>query len=115
MAKDPRKVSLGLGGQLLINSAYIATLYASVRAAGGHCSFSTAALVYLAGATIGQAVPTPGGLGGIEALLTASLTTAGIPLDQAVVSTLVFRLVTFWLPLVPGWFALRFLTSKNAL
>ena len=72
------------------------------------------AVVYLAGATIGQAAPTPGGLGAVEAALSAGLTAAGIPGGIAVSSVLLFRLVTFWLPTIPGWFAFNSL-QKNEL
>ena len=47
----------------------------------------------------------PGGLGAVEAALSAGLTAAGIPGGLAVSSVLLFRLVTFWLPTIPGWFS----------
>ena len=63
----PSKLAIGIGGALLLNLAYIAALDASVRAFGHSLSFSAIAVVYLAGSVVGAAVPTPGGLGGIEA------------------------------------------------
>jgi hypothetical protein len=45
---------------------------------------------------------TPGGLGFVEAGLTAMLTLAGIPAAQATVATLAYRLVSYWLPLAAG-------------
>ena len=71
--------------------------------------------VYLAGSTLGQAAPTPGGLGVVEAAIAAGLTAAGLNPAVAVSATLLFRLVTFWLPTVPGWFAFRNLTAKGLL
>ena len=65
--------------------------------------------------TIGQAAPTPGGLGAVEAALAAGLTAAGLDGVIAVSAVLLFRLVTFWLPTVPGYFAFNWLTKKGAL
>ena len=45
---------------------------------------------------------TPGGLGFVEAGLTGALALAGINAAEAVLATLVFRLVTFWLPIPIG-------------
>jgi uncharacterized protein (TIRG00374 family) len=48
---------------------------------------------------------TPGGLGFVEAGLTGLLTLAGTSAHQAVVATLAYRLLTFWLPLPLGGIA----------
>ena len=64
------------------------------------------AVVYLTGSAIGSILPTPGGLGGVEAALTAGLTAAGLPGAVAVSAVLLFRLLTFWLPVPFGWAAM---------
>jgi uncharacterized protein (TIRG00374 family) len=73
------------------------------------------AVVYLAGSVIGQAAPTPGGLGAVEAALAAGLTTAGVDPAVAVSATLLFRFWTFWLPTIPGWLAFNNLQKTGAL
>ena len=78
-------------------------LYASVRAFGGTTSFAAVGAVYLAGSAIGQAAPTPGGLGAVEAILIAGLVGAGLDKEIAVPAVLLFRLCTFWIPILPGW------------
>ena len=53
---------------------------------------------------------TPGGLGFVEAGLTGTLALAGVSGGNALVTTLVYRLLTFWLPLPIGavaWFVFR--------
>ena len=72
-------------------------------------------MVYLAGATIGQAAPTPGGLGAVEAALAAGLTAAGLDAGLAVSAVLLYRLLTFWLPTLPGYWSFNYLTKKNLL
>ena len=115
VAQRPGKLIEGVGGILLLNLAFIGVLYAAVNAFGGQLGIALVAVVYLAGATIGQAAPTPGGLGAVEAALAAGLTAAGLDGGIAVSAVLLFRLVTFWLPTVPGYFAFNWLTKKGAL
>lgn len=115
LLQQPRKLAAGVGGILLLNIGYCACLIACVWAFGGSAPLAAIAVVYLAGATIGQAAPTPGGLGAVEAALAAGLTAAGIPGGLAVSSVLLFRLVTFWLPTVPGWFAFNSLQRAKLL
>lgn len=115
VAQRPAKLAEGIGGHLLLNFAYIGVLLASVEAFGGDLNISVIAVVYLAGATIGQAAPTPGGLGAVEAALAAGLTAAGLEGSIAVSAVLLYRLVTFWLPTIPGYWAFGWLTRHNAL
>lgn len=115
VAQRPVKLVEGVGGILLLNLAFIGVLFACVEAFGGSLNVAVVAVVYLAGATLGQAAPTPGGLGAVEAALAAGLTAGGLDGGVAVSAVLAFRLVTFWLPTVPGYWAFNWLTKKNAL
>ena len=115
IAQRPIKLLEGIGGILILNFAYVAVLFACVEAFGGNLNIAVVAVVYLAGATIGQAAPTPGGLGAVEAALAAGLTAAGLDAGVAVSAVLLYRLVTFWLPTIPGYWAFTHLTKKNLL
>lgn len=115
VVQRPMKLVEGIGGILLLNAAFIGVLYASVAAFGGELSVAVVAVVYLAGATLGQAAPTPGGLGAVEAALAAGLTAGGLDAGLAVSAVLLYRLVTFWLPTIPGYWAFNWLTKKGAL
>jgi uncharacterized protein (TIRG00374 family) len=115
VAQRPLKLLEGIGGIILLNLAYIGVLAACVYAFGGELNIAVIAVVYLAGATIGQAAPTPGGLGAVEAALSAGLTAAGLDGGTAVSAVLAYRLVTFWLPTIPGYWCFTWLTKKGAL
>ena len=115
VASRPSKLIEGLGGMLLLNIAYCLALVASVRAFGGGGSIAAISLVYLAGSTLGQAVPTPGGIGAVEAMLTAGLVTAGVDGGVALSAVLLYRLLSFWLPTIPGWFAFQHLSKRGSL
>jgi uncharacterized membrane protein YbhN (UPF0104 family) len=107
--QQPRKLAEGIGGALLLTGAYIFCLDACVRALGGSIPLASIAVVYLTGAALGSAVPTPGGLGAVEAALSAGLTAAGLPGSIAVSAVLLFRTLTFWLPVPVGWGAFNYL------
>jgi glycosyltransferase 2 family protein len=115
IAQRPAKLAEGIGGALLVPAAYIGCLVVSVRAFGGSLPIVAVAVVYLTGSAIGSAVPTPGGIGAVEAALLAGLTAAGLHGTVAFSSVLLFRLVTFWLPVPLGWAALNYLQRREAL
>ena len=59
---------------------------------------------------LGNLLPMPGGVGGVEGGMIASLVAFGVDGGLAVVAVLVYRAFTFWLPLIPGviaYFQLR--------
>ena len=115
IAQQPVKLAEGIGGALLVTVSYILCLQTSVLALGGSVPFVSVAIVYLTGSAIGSAVPTPGGLGAVEAALSAGLTAAGMPGISAVSAVLLYRTVTFWLPVPLGWVALTYLQRHEAL
>ncbi len=115
IAQNPRKLAEGIGGALLLSLTYILCLSACVAAFGRSVPFAKIGFVYLTGSAIGSIIPTPGGLGAVEAALTAGLTAAGVPGAIAVSAVLLFRLLTFWLPVPFGWGALNFLERRQDL
>ncbi|WP_234379177.1 lysylphosphatidylglycerol synthase transmembrane domain-containing protein [Streptomyces sp. FXJ1.172] len=60
------------------------------------------ALAYLAATVAVALVPTPGGLGSVEAALIVALVAAGGPVAPATAVVLAYRIITVWVPLVPG-------------
>jgi uncharacterized membrane protein YbhN (UPF0104 family) len=115
VAQHPRKLAEGFGGGVLLSVSYIACLCVSVAAFGGPVPIAKIGVVYLTGSALSSIIPTPGGLGAVELALTSGLTTAGIPGAVAVSAVLLFRLLTFWLPVPVGWVALNYLERQHAL
>ena len=115
VVQQPRKLAEGIGGALLLTAAYILCLDACIRALGGSVALASTAVVYLTGSALGSAVPTPGGLGAVEAALSAGLTAAGLPGATAVSAVLLFRTITFWLPVPVGWGAMNYLERRGYL
>jgi glycosyltransferase 2 family protein len=115
VAQQPRKLIEGIGGALLLSVTYILCLAACVQAFGGSVAIVGIAVVYLTGSALGSIVPTPGGLGAVEAALTAGLVATGLHGTEAASAVLLFRLLTFWLPVPVGWVALNYLERKDAI
>jgi uncharacterized protein (TIRG00374 family) len=80
---------------------YVA-LVCCLAALGARPDPSLVLLAYIAGALLALIPVTPGGLGFVEAGLTGMLTAAGVGAQDALVATLAYRLVSFWLPLPAG-------------
>jgi uncharacterized membrane protein YbhN (UPF0104 family) len=115
LAQRPWKIIEGIGGILLLNGAFCLCMVASVHAFGGGGNFAAIAIVYLAGSTLGQASPTPGGIGAVEAVYIAGLTAAGIDPGVALSATFLFRLLTFYLPTIPGYLCFNWLQRVGSL
>ncbi|MBN1528940.1 MAG: flippase-like domain-containing protein [Thermoleophilaceae bacterium] len=79
-----------------------ATLLAALSAVGAHPRPSLVLLAFFAAQLLGTMPLTPGGLGFVEAGLTGTLALAGVPGGPAVLATLAYRLVSFWLPIPAG-------------
>ena len=113
--RRPSKVALLLGGSILVTFAYLTTLYFSIEAFGGGLEFATVGAVFLVGSAVAQAAPTPGGLGAMEAALIAGLVAAGLDNTVAVPAVFLYRLFSFWLPILPGWLSFQWLESHEYL
>ncbi|MET9835449.1 lysylphosphatidylglycerol synthase domain-containing protein [Streptomyces sp. NPDC006385] len=60
------------------------------------------ALAYLAATVAVALVPTPGGLGSVDAALVVALVAVGGPVAVVTAVVLAYRIITVWLPLLPG-------------
>jgi uncharacterized protein (TIRG00374 family) len=77
-------------------------LLAALRALDALPRVGLVLLAFCAAQVLAQIPLTPGGLGFVEAGLTATLTLAGVPAGAAVVATFAYRLFSYWLQLPLG-------------
>ena len=84
-------------------------LVASLAAFDAQISVLAVITVFVVGQTLGHIAPIPGGLGPTEALMVAGLTALGVAPTVAVASVLANRLLTYWLPVLPGIAVFRYL------
>jgi undecaprenyl-diphosphatase len=112
---QPSRLVRLFGGAIGNITFYIASFALSLRAVGVHLPISEVIFVWLGGAVVSSVAPTPGGLGAMEAALTAGLTAFGAPPGPALAGVLTFRLLTYWAPILPGWLSFRRLRKLELL
>ncbi|WP_369183727.1 lysylphosphatidylglycerol synthase domain-containing protein [Streptomyces sp. Y1] len=116
LLRNPRRLAVGVAGQLLVSLCLIACLYCCVRAIGREPSFASVAVVFLVGNSVGSMAPTPGGAGAVDTMLTGLLEqTASMEEGGALAAVALFRLLTLILPVLPGWAAMTWLQRRKAL
>ena len=96
-----------------ITILHIASLALCIASVGYTLPIQITALVFATGIVAITVSPTPSGLGLTELALSASLKTFGLPTDQALVVAVSYRLVTYWIPILPGYIFYRLSRSKN--
>ena len=79
----------------------ISVLWAMFHAFGTPPPFTVIWMAYFIG-TLGNLLPLPGGLGGVEGGMIGALVAFGVELNLAVVAVLAYRAISFWLPTIPG-------------
>jgi uncharacterized membrane protein YbhN (UPF0104 family) len=87
----------------------ISVLWAMFHAFGSPPPFTVIWMSYFIG-MLGNLLPLPGGLGGVEGGMIGAFAAFGVSLDLAVLAVLAYRAISFWLPTIPGtvaYFQLR--------
>ena len=100
----PRPMDAPLAPDFMHRQAHelLPALLAALGATGARPRASLVLLAYVVAALLGMIPITPGGLGFVEIGLTATLQLAGISAATAVLATLAYRLVSYWLPIPAG-------------
>jgi len=105
--RDPR----ALVGAVVLQAGVIlfdaATMETCLRAVEVAVPFSTAFATFQLAFIAGTFGVTPGGLGAFEAASVWALHAFGVPVERALAGTLLFRGLTYWLPMVPGFWIWR--------
>jgi uncharacterized membrane protein YbhN (UPF0104 family) len=90
-----------LGWALLWWGADVAVLAVCFRAFGQTPALGALVLGYFLG-HVGNLVPVPGGIGGVEGGMVGVFVACGMPLSLAIVGTIAYQLISTWLPVAPG-------------
>jgi uncharacterized membrane protein YbhN (UPF0104 family) len=104
-----------LGGNLAAELLFAAALAMMAHAFGADITIIDALFVNVASSLIAMVIPVPGGIGVAEATLIAGLTAFGVDESTAFGITIAYRMSTFYLPPIWGWFALRWLQKRRFL
>jgi undecaprenyl-diphosphatase len=113
--RNPFRTVQLVGGEIAFLAFTAIGIVATLSAIGAHFSVVPVVGVYIVASTLGQLLPTPGGLGAVEGALVAGLTAIGIPPSTAIAAALVSRVLSFWLPVLPGIVAFRLLQHRGVI
>jgi len=114
LRRPVRALQLG-GGAIVFLVLQAVGMAATLAAFEPHFPLIPVMAVYVVASTLGQLAPTPGGLGAVEAATVAGLTAVGVAAAPAVAAVLTSRLLTFWLPALPGVAAFRLLQHHDVI
>ena len=112
ISRSPGRLALLFGGSAVITLSYLAAMVASLEAFGSTAALPIVGLLFLTASAVASAAPTPGGLGAAEAALIATFSTIE-DASTVVPAVFLYRFVTFWLPILPGWAALTYLRETD--
>ncbi|MET7711343.1 lysylphosphatidylglycerol synthase transmembrane domain-containing protein [Streptomyces sp. NPDC005407] len=111
----PTRVLALWGGALAYPTIQAAGLVAVAMALDVSVPMVHIGIAYLAGSTLAAVVPTPGGIGSVDAGLVIALVTTGVSIAVATSVVLGYRIITVWLPLVPGALVLGVLVRSKVI
>ncbi|MFE0523214.1 YbhN family protein [Streptomyces sp. NPDC058954] len=103
------------GGSVAFALLHASVVVAVVHALGLELPTSHVVMAYLVASGAAALLPTPGGLGSLDAALALALTAAGAPGQTAVSAVIGYRLLTSWLPMAPGLLVLGLLARRSVL
>ena len=103
LLRDARVLLAVTAWQIGIHLADAATIWALLQALGTPVSPVAAFASFMLASLARTVGIVPGGLGTFEAVAITTLRAGGAPLSAALAATLMFRALSFWLPMLPGW------------
>lgn len=113
--KSPVRAAVLVLAAIGVTGAQLIVLDGAVDAVGGALSTGSL-LVALVGASAARAaLPSPGGIGPVEAALVAGLTALGLPAGAAVLAVGLHRVIALGLPVLAGVLSLGYLRRRHLL
>lgn len=113
--QSPRRLVMLLGGNLSSEVLFAFSLQIFVYSLGYHVGLAELILINVTVSLLSGILPIPGGIGVVEGGLTYGLVLAGLPEETAFAAVLMYRIASFYLPPVWGFFALRWLERNKYL
>jgi uncharacterized membrane protein YbhN (UPF0104 family) len=102
-------------GSIAVPVLHCLVLYAVLHAVGGTAGVLPVAVAYLLASSASALLPSPGGFGSLDVALVAALVAVGEPAALALAAVLAYRLITVWIPLLPGACVLAVLIRRRVI
>jgi len=112
---DPGRAAMLWLGSMVTPLLHAVALYAVLQSVDTPVPMGTVLLVYVSVSAITALAPAPGAIGGLDVALIAGLTGVGVSPAAAVGAVIGYRMITVWLPLVPGACVLAVLVRRRVL
>jgi uncharacterized protein (TIRG00374 family) len=113
VAHSPGRMFSMFGGALGRAITDFVALVIALAALGPVPSIAALGAAYIGASVLASASPTPGGVGAVEAALIAGLTSIGVDVSQATPAVLIYRLITYWLVMLPGWISFQVMQKRG--
>ena len=113
--RSPRRLVMLFGGNLFAELLFATTLGIFTLALGYPVPFEELLFINMCVSLLSGLIPVPGGIGVTEGGLIFGLTAVGMPQEAAFAAVILYRLATFYLPPIWGFFSLRWLEKNSYL
>ncbi len=113
--RTPNKIGLVVGGNLATELLFATALGLFAHSFGSNIPITELLVINISISLLASFVPVPGGIGVVEWGLVVGLTAAGMTETSAFATVFLYRLSTFYLPPIWGFFALRWLQKNRYL
>ncbi|MBK6019181.1 lysylphosphatidylglycerol synthase domain-containing protein, partial [Streptomyces sp. MBT53] len=111
----PSRILALWGGAAAAPVLQATVIFAVGASLGMPLSWAQVVLAFLAASTAVGAVPAPGGIGPVDAATVFTMVAFGAPMDLATASVIGYRVLTVWVPLLPGALMLSALVHRKVL
>jgi uncharacterized membrane protein YbhN (UPF0104 family) len=102
-------------GSIAVPVLHCLILYAVLRSLGGTVPVVEVSVAYLLASSVSALLPSPGGFGALDIALVGALVAVGAPAAAALATVLAYRLLTVWLPFLPGACVLAVLLHRKVI
>lgn len=109
----PLRLLGALLSSLAVTACYGTMLLFLELAFNVHITIAQTLFVLAFGVISATVTPTPGGIGGAEAGMVAAFVAVGVPAQQGLAVALTYRLIMYWLPILPGFVAFQIALRRN--
>ncbi len=112
---SPRRLAMLFGGNLVAELIFATALGIFVQAFGYSVPLDELLFINMCVSLLSGLIPVPGGIGVTEGGLIFGLTSVGMSQEAAFAAVMLYRLATFYLPPIWGFFSLRWLERNRYL
>jgi len=102
-------------GSIAVPVLHCLIVYAVLRSLAGTVPVLEVSVAYLIASSVSALLPSPGGFGALDIALVAALVAVGAPAATALATVLAYRLLTVWVPLLPGACVLAVLLHRRVI